>query len=176
MIGNKNADIIRAIKNKKCCKDVVLESLSVTENNTYTAEEGKAWNEVNVNVQGGSTFNVNDIILADDLLEKCQALQLEAGNNVDTDWTFEDICTKDSCGILQAAFEDAVYEVNPKYPDEPDVTKGVFIYITNDNVEVGPFRPQHQEIWVYEPNSENYFCIAYNLTTKKYNVQYTGGV
>lgn len=53
MIRNKNADIIRAIKNKKCCKDVVLESLSVTENDTYTAEEGKAWNEVVVNVEGG---------------------------------------------------------------------------------------------------------------------------
>lgn len=55
MIGNKNADIIRAIKNKKCCKDVVLESLEVTENDTYTAEEGKAWNEVTVNVEGGGS-------------------------------------------------------------------------------------------------------------------------
>lgn len=54
MIRNKNADIIRAIKKSGCtCKDITLESLEVTENDTYTAEEGKAWNEVTVNVESG---------------------------------------------------------------------------------------------------------------------------
>lgn len=56
MIRNKNADIIRAIKKSGCtCKDITLESLEVTENDTYTAEEGKAWNEVTVNVEGGGS-------------------------------------------------------------------------------------------------------------------------
>ena len=186
MIRNKDADIIRAIKNSACKCDgdetpssVVLEELTVTENDTYNAEEGKAWNKVNVNVQGGGgsgVFNINDIILADDLLEKCQARGLQENEGIDTDWTFEDICTQDSCGILQAAFEDAVYEVNPEYPDESYVNKSVFIYLAGDDVEVTPFGQHYQEILVYEPNSANYFSIAYNPTTEKYRVEYFGGM
>ena len=65
MIRNKNADIIRAIKKSGCtCKDVTLESLEVTENDTYTAEEGKAWDEVTVNVEsGGGAVSLPDAIV-----------------------------------------------------------------------------------------------------------------
>lgn len=68
----------------------------------------------NTTTQGGSgTFNMNDIILADDLLEKCEALDFSGDNTVVTDWTFSDICTQDSYGVLQSAFEDSV--VNQSY-------------------------------------------------------------
>lgn len=179
MIKNKNTDLIRAIKHHGCAGgsgNVTLETLSVTENGEYNSQKGKAWNKVNVNVQGGGTFNINDIILADDLLEKCQALGLQKGEGIDTDWTFEDICTQDSCGILQAAFEDAVYEVDPEYPDEPYVDKGVFVCIRNDNAEVEPFTQMCQAIRVGEPNSVNSFYITYNPTTEKYKVKYMGGL
>lgn len=177
MIKNKNTDLIRAIKHHGCTGgsgDVTLETLSVTENGEYNSQKGKAWNKVNVTVQGGGTFNINDIILADDLLEKCQALGLGSGDNVDTDWTFEDICTQDSCGMLQAAFEDAVFAADP---DNPYVEKSVFIYLRNENVRVTPFEGECQEIDVFtDPELNIYFSIAYNPTTEKYNVWYKGGI
>lgn len=55
--------------------------------------------------EGGGQFNIDDIILADDLLEKCNALNLSVNTSVGTDWTFSDICVQDSAGVLQNAFE-----------------------------------------------------------------------
>lgn len=53
----------------------------------------------------GGNFNIDDIILADDLLDKCRDLRVASDTPVATDWTFSDICTQDSAGILQSAFE-----------------------------------------------------------------------
>lgn len=127
----------------------------------------------------GGSFNIDDIILADDLLEKCQALGLEEDQSVDVDWKFSDICTQDSYGMLQAAFEDAVYAVDPEYPDEPYMKKGVFILCGNENAAAVPFFNNRQEIHIYTNPSNplrQYFSITYNPTIEKYNVKYYGGV
>lgn len=58
----------------------------------------------------GGSFNIDDIILADDLLEKCRALDFSVDNTVATDWTFSDICIQDSNGLLQLAFEEVEVE------------------------------------------------------------------
>jgi len=175
MIRNKNADIIRAIKEKKCCKDVVLESLKVTENDTYTAEKGKAWNEVTVNVEsggGGGVFNIDDIILADDLLEKCRALEYGGSGRyrkctTDTGWTFSDICIQDSCGVLQNAFENIVIDENDNL-----ITKQVLV-LRADGQEGGlynswnPNLPQGLQCIIVSETGF-WYEIIYNPTTQKY--------
>ena len=112
MIANKDEALIRAIRNHCCSgngKNVTLEELSVTQNGEYTPDSGKAYSKVSVNVSDGGSgkVNMNDIILADDLLEKCKALDFSGVPSVTTDWTFSDICVQDSCGVLQSAFEDS---------------------------------------------------------------------
>jgi len=111
MIRNKDADIIRAIKNSCKCNegDIELIELSVTENGEYIPDEGKAYNKVTVEVEGGGgsgTVNIDDIVLASDLLERCQALVYNESDKATTDWTFSDICTQDSYGILEQAMSD----------------------------------------------------------------------
>lgn len=57
---------------------------------------------------GASKFNIYDIVLADDLLAKMESLTFEGSGKkrfAVTDWSFEDICTQDSEGMLQSAFE-----------------------------------------------------------------------
>ena len=78
-------------------------------NNNFNWERAllKRRNGGNTNPQGNGKVNIDDIILADDLLEKCRALDFE-DNQAITDWTFSDICVQDSCGVLQSAFEDSV--------------------------------------------------------------------
>lgn len=148
--------------------NVELLTLNVTENGEYTPDKGKAYNKVNVNVQGGGTFNINDIILADDLLEKCQALGLEAGDSIDTDWTFEDICTQDSCGILQYAFESVVCRSDPEYPEDWETVNGILVFKADMFTTGGR---NIQKITLSVPNSAAWFEITYNPNYEKYVVE-----
>lgn len=50
-----------------------------------------------------AVFNPADIEIAQDLLDKCKALTYTE-DEAETDWDFEDICTQDSCGVLERAF------------------------------------------------------------------------
>lgn len=91
----------------------------------------------NTNTSGGSgKVNIDDIILADDLLEKCRALDFSGGNEVVTDWTFSDICVQDSYGVLQAALED--YEGSGPY------AKGFGVY--DENISDGTIQIDDEDI------------------------------
>lgn len=88
--------------------------------------------------EGGGQFNIDDIILADDLLEKCKALNLSANTSVPTNWTFSDICVQDSAGVLQKAFEEhsdstGIAIISKEKGLSFDMTPGQIIRIERDH-------------------------------------------
>lgn len=111
--------------------------------------------------EGGGQFNIDDIILADDLLDKCRALNLEANTSVATDWAFSDICAQDSNGLLQQAFE--------KVELEEDSIKGVII---NDTSK-GLIRAETQTICIVDTASSPQwtYIVYYDIETGTYSVR-----
>lgn len=177
MIANKDEALIRAIRNHCCSgkgKGVTLEELSVTQNGEYTPDSGKAYSKVSVNVSGGGSgkVNINDIILADDLLEKCQGLEYgDSGRyrkcTTDTGWTFSDICVQDSCGVLQNAFENIVIDENNNW-----ITKQVAIVRFNETgvgltASYNSGFPQGMQC-IHIQADGFWYEIIYNPTTQKY--------
>ena len=106
----------------------------------------------------GEEFNVNDIILAPDLGEKCAALTFSDGleGYCETDWTFEDICTQDSCGMLQKAFE--------------DVENNLYIYDFSNDLIINSSRDQHAEQEIILAYNRFYYTIYYSAEGGKYIV------
>lgn len=63
-IPDRDVELLKKVIQKLPIKggDVEVEALPVTENGVYTAEEGKAYNPVTVNVSGGSSELAKDLI------------------------------------------------------------------------------------------------------------------
>lgn len=112
--------------------------------------------------EGGGQFNIDDIILADDLLEKCRALNIVANTPTATDWTFSDICVQDSNGLLQQAFEEARIE-------DGHVAKGVCI--TDENKGLTRNDTGAQRIRLHDNVTNLEFDIEYNMDAGKYYVK-----
>lgn len=116
--------------------------------------------------EGGGQFNIDDIILADDLLEKCEALNLSENTSAVTDWTFSDICIQDSNGLLQQAFEEARIE-------DGTVTEGVCIMDKNKSLTKNDITGA-QEIYLYEDSIGFPYYIGYDTDAGKYCVRKEG--
>lgn len=111
----------------------------------------------------GGNFNIDDIVLAEDLLDKCRALNLEANTSVATDWTFSDICAQDSNGLLQQAFEEVELE--------EDVVNGVIINDTSKGLFMD-MDTGTQAIRIVDTASSQWtYIVYYDIETGTYSVR-----
>lgn len=100
----------------------------------------------------GGNFNIDDIILADDLLEKCRNLGVAPDTSVATDWTFSDICTQDSAGMLQSAFE--------SHSGSEDSAKGIVVVDREKGLDVVSDYGE-QEIFLIDSTFRWFYRITY---------------